>query len=671
MPRTLRRAVPALFATLAVLALLSTSAGLPLVSVPQEDGLLLAGTVVTMDDAGTVLEDGRVLVRGERIEAVWSGPMPPAGVDVAGARVVDLGPEALVFPGLVNLHGHPAYDVVPLWLAPSSHAQPAKGRPTGEEPYANRYQWNDPREGAPEYRRIVANPRAALVFGLEKGPEMVKWAEAMSLLGGQTTLEGDGVRYAETDFSLARNVDYGAFCRHGQPCEDRVQSRVNDVEDMRLEDCEMDVLAQTAQNCPSMSILAGMALGETDAWLVHLAEGVRDARRRPGDNESARAEFAHLASLGLLTEQTVVIHGVALEAPDFLAMRAAPSARLDRVGDGLGARLVWSPLSNLLLYGETAHVHEALRAGVLVSLGTDWTPGGSRNLLGELKVADVALRDPRVLGGERFLVPGHVATPDEERALDRTLVEMATRNPARTVRAFDRIGSVEAGKLADLLVIRRPAASPTGGMPDSPYRSLLDATERDVRLVLVGGAPLAGDVDLMQALKPGDFEVVPSARGGFSKALDLTDPSVPRGAQTLAEVEAALRVSMAALGGDDPPAGGGPADDANTYRHLKENLDRGVHATKSDAEFLGDLKRRYGTVDGRLNLEAVELNPLLVEDDALLFVALDVALDGDGLVDVHPAPYGRYLANPNHALAPGNPFAAAAFESRWYGAAAG
>ena len=49
--------------------------------------------------------------------------------------------------------------------------------------------------------------------------------------------------------------------------------------------------------------------------------------------------------------------------------------------------MVWSPLSNLLLYGATARVDAAKRAGVRIGLGSDWSPSGSKNLLGELKVA--------------------------------------------------------------------------------------------------------------------------------------------------------------------------------------------------------------------------------------------------------------------------------------------
>jgi hypothetical protein len=83
---------------------------------------------------------------------------------------------------------------------------------------------------------------------------------------------------------------------------------------------------------------------QVDVWFVHLAEGVRNSDRRPGDTFSSRGEFATLKVKGLLTDMTVIIHGTALEAADFAEMRAAPSIRRDGIRDGLGAKLVWSPL---------------------------------------------------------------------------------------------------------------------------------------------------------------------------------------------------------------------------------------------------------------------------------------------------------------------------------------
>ncbi len=162
-----------------------------------------------------------------------------------------------------------------------------------------------------------------------------------------------------------------------------------------------------------------------------------------------------------MTDATVIVHGAGLEPEDFVAMAHAPAARAGH-GDGRGAKLVWSPLSNLLLYGKTASIYDALAAGVIVALGTDWTPSGSANLLTELKVADRALRDEALLGGRRHIVPalapGHSQSDRgaAERALDQVLVEMATINAAMAVRWDDQVGSIEAGKAADILVIEAP-----------------------------------------------------------------------------------------------------------------------------------------------------------------------------------------------------------------------
>ena len=76
------------------------------------------------------------------------------------------------------------------------------------------------------------------------------------------------------------------------------------------------------------------------------------------------------------------IHCVALEPADFEVMAAN------------GASMVWSPFSNLLLYGQTANVAAAVAASSAampfkIGIGSDWSPSGSKSLIGELKVARV------------------------------------------------------------------------------------------------------------------------------------------------------------------------------------------------------------------------------------------------------------------------------------------
>jgi 5-methylthioadenosine/S-adenosylhomocysteine deaminase len=252
---------------------------------------------------------------------------------------------------------------------------------------------------------------------------MVKYAQVLALLGGETST-GGALPNPATDGLLARNVESVNFGRN------RIQANVPSIDSF--------------PGAALAGLLSQMKAGQVGAWIVHLAEGVRDGDRRSGDGFSSRGEFATLISKGLLTDMTVIIHGAALERQDFAAMRRAPSIRSDGSGDGRGAKLVWSPLSNLLLYGKTTNVYQALAEGVVVSLGTDWNPSGSRNLLGELKIADIALRDPTLLGSSRDLMPEFSTTgkrrgdiEDAERALDREIVDMVTRNPATTVRWQD------------------------------------------------------------------------------------------------------------------------------------------------------------------------------------------------------------------------------------------
>ena len=146
------------------------------------------------------------------------------------------------------------------------------------------------------------------------------------------------------------------------------------------------------------------------------------------------------------------------------------------------ASMVWSPLSNLLLYGGTARVDAARAAGVTIGLGSDWSPTGSKNLLGELKVA--WLYSQHVLNG-LFTA--------------RDLVAMATRDAARILKWEGLLGTIAAGARADLLVI--------DGTAGDPYDALIHAKETDIRLVMINGVARYGVPALMAPLAPDDQTV--------------------------------------------------------------------------------------------------------------------------------------------------------------------
>jgi hypothetical protein len=109
-----------------------------------------------------------------------------------------------------------------------------------------------------------------------------------------------------------------------------------------------------------------------------------------------------------------------------------------------------------------------------MALGSDWSPSGSKNLLGELKTARLYSQQ----NGGLFA--------------DSDLVRMVTADAAAILKWDKRLGSLEAGKYADLLVI--------DGSAGDPYGALIEAKETSVRLVMIGGAPRFGAAALMNQL---------------------------------------------------------------------------------------------------------------------------------------------------------------------------
>ena len=112
------------------------------------------------------------------------------------------------------------------------------------------------------------------------------------------------------------------------------------------------------------------------------------------------------------------------------------------------SNVIWSPFSNLWLYRDTTDVVAARDERLRVCLGSDWSPSGSKNLLGELKVADFWNRGPL------------------DRAFsDKELCEMVTCNPADALNWEERIGRLQQGLHGDVVVT-------TDRGPD-PYRNLV------------------------------------------------------------------------------------------------------------------------------------------------------------------------------------------------------
>lgn len=396
-----------------------------------------------------VYDDAVVWIAGDTIAAVQDAdqPAPPKFEDI---DPLDTG--GTIYPGFIDLHNHLAYNVLPLWPVPA--------------PYTNRDRWKD----EPTYDQRVKRPMSVLRDHPETLPAICRYVECKALFGGTTTTQG---------IRLARANKLSSYYRG-------IVRNVEMPDDRRLPRGESRMADVAAKDVHKFVQTLERFDGAHAAYLLHLSEGWDDAAH------------AHFLALDLGDGEWAIdralagIHCVGLHGPDFEILRAHEGS------------MVWSPFSNLLLYGQTANLEAARAAKLRIALGCDWSPSGSKNLLAELKVASLVARQHDGLFS------------------DRELVAMVTSGAAEILRWSDRLGTVEAGKLADLTVL--------ANLDADPYRNVLVATERDVRLVAIGGVPRYGTLALMHALVPASRDVETTLIAGQPRMIDLAsaDPRVPK-----------------------------------------------------------------------------------------------------------------------------------------------
>ncbi len=423
-------------------------------STSSDPGVLLVGKVVTMNNAGDVFPGARLWLRAGRIEAIIKAAESlPAGADAA--QVVDT--DGVIYPGMIDLHNHPEYAIYPLMPIPRA--------------YKDRYEW---RFYDDAYNQRVTYPQVVLggtdYFNL--GMEIGRYGEYKAMVGGTTSLQGGRVNLPySTSECLVRNIE---------------NSKVGP----RLAVSRVDIGRDAVE-------WADLLKAKNSGLLVvHLAEG---------PSSRMATEYEAIKKSGLVGAELIAIHGVGLTEDQFRDMAAQ------------GAKLVWSPLSNFLLYAKTANVAAAKKAGVSISLAPDWAPSGSRSVLGELKVADLV---------NKHQLNGLFS--------DRELADMVTRTPAQAMGWADRAGQIAPGFVADLVVMDDRSSD--------PYRNLIEAIEENVRLLAVRGEVLYGDQSLVAKVRVvADTETAATFGGKRTKVMAVNCPGTTLPVMTLADTKARLQ----------------------------------------------------------------------------------------------------------------------------------
>jgi cytosine/adenosine deaminase-related metal-dependent hydrolase len=242
-------------------------------------------------------------------------------------------------------------------------------------------------------------------------------------------------------------------------------------------------------------------------FITHLAEGF---------DEEAMHGVDTAEKLGILDSHCLFAHCIGLSDGDITKIARA------------GASVSWCAASNMRMFNTSAKIRKMLNAGVNVTIGTDSSATGSCNLLAEMKYA-------RNLYQTMY---GEDLSP-------KTLFGMVTANAAKAFWLADRLGTLDMGKLGDMLVLKRRL--------DDPFENLASASMEDIELLTLEGTPIYGERRFIGLFggglpegyteltvggrtmfvtgDPGSLYSTVRQRVGFKKVLDYLpfEPTLPQG----------------------------------------------------------------------------------------------------------------------------------------------
>jgi cytosine/adenosine deaminase-related metal-dependent hydrolase len=417
---------------------------------PDPPLLLRGGTILTLDAGATVLRGADLLVRDGRIASLGMPEPPP------GTRVLDVA-DCLVLPGLIQGHLH-----------------------LGQTFF----------RGLAEGRRLLAWLRER-IWPLEAAhdDESAYWCgllgAAECLLGGTTTIQDIGIGPGAHGL-LQAIEDSGLRAFAGQclmDSGDGLPAALRQATDAALAETEAlgDRFDGAAEGRLRYALNPRFILTCSDplwdgirdlslrrGWPVHThALEQRDETLAVRELKGGRDEVEYFADLGLLATDLRLAHGVWIT-----------KEHLARARDGR-LSVVHCPSSNLKLGSGLADLLALRRAGVPVGIGCDGA--ACSNHLDNFEEVRLAALLQKVKHG-----------PDAFSGLDA--LRLATSEGARALGLQDETGTIEPGKLADLVILATDRPELWAAPQADPHDLVVfGASRAAVRHVVVNGRLLVED----------------------------------------------------------------------------------------------------------------------------------------------------------------------------------
>jgi 5-methylthioadenosine/S-adenosylhomocysteine deaminase len=428
------------------LAAMVFAAGVVVAQSPQQvDLIVYNATVVTMDAGGRVLPRGAVAITGRDITAVE--PAEAIASRYTAKETLDAEGQ-IVLPGLINTHTHApmvlyrglADDLALMdWL--QKYIFPAEAKTV-----------------SPEFVR--AGTRLAALEMIQSGTttytDMYYFEEEI----GRAT-KAAGLRGV-----LGQTIIQFPVADAKTPAEGlaRTEAFLKEFADDDLIVAAVAPHAMYTNDRATLKAARVLADKYSAPVIIHLAETAEESKTSRAKHKMSPTRY--LESLGFWGPRTLAAHAVWLDAADIqiLAKR--------KVG------VSHNPESNMKLASGVAKVPALQRAGVRVGLGTD---GAASN--NDLDMFE-AMRQAAFL---------HKLTSNDPRKIPAaTALAMATIDGARALGMEQQIGSLEAGKRADLIAVSVAGARQTP-MYDPLSHLVYVAKGSDVTTTIVNGKVLMRD----------------------------------------------------------------------------------------------------------------------------------------------------------------------------------
>jgi len=377
------------------------------------DIIWTARYVVTEDAQRRVIEDGAVAIRGDSIVEVG------AAAEIAGkysARNQINQPNAILAPGLINTHTHAAMSLfrgvandlkLQDWL--EKFIFPAEAKNVDRE----FVRWGT-RLGLLEMALSGTTTFADMYYFEETVAEETRRAGMRGMLG-QTVIGFPAPDYKTPDAALAGAETFlKAYADDPLIVPAVAPHAIYTTSDDTLQ------AARTLADRYGKPLIIHLSETKTE-----FDEAVQKRKKTP---------TAALNDLGVLQGWTLAAHAVWLDPADFGLLRAA------------GTGIAHCPSSNMMLASGIAPVLKMLKAGIPVGLGTDGV-AGSNNDHDMMEEMDLAAKLQKVSSGDPTALPAEQA------------FAMATIMGAQAMGMSKLIGSLEAGKRADIISLRLDEAN--------------------------------------------------------------------------------------------------------------------------------------------------------------------------------------------------------------------